>query len=108
MVDLVIRFDTIQQLYRAYMPFVRNAGLFVATSEAHYLGETLSFSYHLPGESVAVETQGNVVWFNPQGASGGRPAGIGIQFAADETHHKHHIEKLLSSELASGDLTSTM
>ncbi|MCL2914202.1 PilZ domain-containing protein [Shewanella corallii] len=108
MVDLVIRFDTIQQLYRAYMPFVRSAGLFVATSEPHYLGETLNFSYRLPGDSAAREASGCVVWINPQGASGGRPAGIGVQFAPAEEHHRHDIEQVLSSELASGNLTSTM
>lgn len=108
MVDLIIRFDTIQQLYRAYMPFVRRSGLFVATAEAYHLGDQLNISYHLPGESEAQQATGNVVWINPQGASGGRPAGIGIQFGAEEEYHKHQIEKLLSSELASGNLTSTM
>jgi type IV pilus assembly protein PilZ len=49
MVNLVVHFDSLHQLYRAYMPFIKPAGLFVATSESHYLGETLTISYRLPG-----------------------------------------------------------
>ncbi|MFV0597260.1 PilZ domain-containing protein [Shewanella sp.] len=108
MVDLVVNFDTLHQLYRAYMPFIKPAGLFVATGEAHYLGETLTIAYRLPGATTSNEFRGVVVWINPLGASGGRPAGIGIKIVSDPDSHKHHIEKLLSRELASGDLTCTM
>ncbi|ABO23448.1 MULTISPECIES: PilZ domain-containing protein [Shewanella] len=108
MVDLVVNFDTLHQLYRAYMPFIQPAGLFVATTESHYLGQELTIAYQLPGSTVRHEFQGLVVWINPLGASGGRPAGIGVKIITDAQTHKHHIENLLSRELASGDLTCTM
>lgn len=108
MVDLVVNFDTLHQLYRAYMPFIRPAGLFVPTSESHYLGETLKIAYRLPGATTMYEFKGAVVWINPLGASGGRPAGIGVKILTEPETHKHHIEKLLSAELASSDLTCTM
>jgi len=108
MVDLVVNFDTLHQLYRAYMPFIKPAGLFIATSESHYLGQELTIAYRLPGATSAHEFRGVVVWINPIGASGGRPAGIGIKILTDADSHKHHIENLLSRELASGDLTCTM
>ena len=108
MVDLVVNFDTLHQLYRAYMPFIQPAGLFVATTESHYLGQELTIAYQLPGSTVRHEFQGLVVWINPLGASGGRPAGIGVKIVSDASTHKHHIENLLSRELASGDLTCTM
>ncbi len=108
MVDLIVNFDTLHQLYRAYMPFIKPAGLFIATSETHYLGETLTVAYRLPGASTPSEFRGVVAWINPLGASGGRPVGIGIKILSEPASHKHHIEKLLSRELASGDLTCTM
>ncbi|QLE85809.1 MULTISPECIES: PilZ domain-containing protein [Shewanella] len=108
MVDLVVNFDTLHQLYRAYMPFIQPAGLFIATSESHYLGQELTIAYQLPGSTTKQEFKGAVVWINPLGASGGRPAGIGVKILSDADTHKHHIENLLSRELASGDLTCTM
>ena len=92
MVDLVVNFDTLHQLYRAYMPFIKPAGLFVATGETHYLGETLTIAYRLPGATTSNEFRGVVVWINPLGASGGRPAGIGIKIVSEPDSHKHHIE----------------
>lgn len=108
MVDLVINFDTLHQLYRAYMPFIKPAGLFVATSESHFLGQELTIAYRLPGSTNTHEFRGAVVWINPLGASGGRPAGIGVKILTESESHKHHIETQLSRELASGDLTCTM
>ncbi|ABE55331.1 type IV pilus assembly PilZ [Shewanella denitrificans OS217] len=108
MVNLVVHFDSLHQLYRAYMPFIKPAGLFVATSESHYLGETLTISYRLPDATQMHEFTGVVVWINPLGASGGRPAGVGLKIKTDPESHKNHIEKLLSRELASADLTCTM
>ncbi|GGI88751.1 PilZ domain-containing protein [Shewanella gelidii] len=108
MVDVVLNFDTLHQLYRAYMPFIKPAGLFITTSEAHYLGQELTISYRLPSTGNTHEFRGSVVWINPMGASGGRPAGIGVKILTEPETHKHHIENHLSRELASGDLTCTM
>ncbi|WP_299789231.1 PilZ domain-containing protein [uncultured Shewanella sp.] len=108
MIDLVVNFDTLHQLYRAYMPFIQPAGLFVATTESHFLGQELTIAYQLPGSTAKHQFEGVVVWINPLGASGGRPAGIGVKILTDPDTHKHHIENLLSRELASGDLTCTM
>lgn len=108
MIDLVVNFDTLHQLYRAYMPFIKPAGIFVATTESHYLGQELTIAYQLPGSTAKHQFEGVVVWINPLGASGGRPAGIGVKILTDPDTHKHHIENLLSRELASGDLTCTM
>ncbi|AZQ10844.1 MULTISPECIES: PilZ domain-containing protein [Shewanella] len=108
MVDLVVNFDTLHQLYRAYMPFIKPAGLFVSTSESHFLGQELTLAYRLPGATTVHQLKGVVVWINPVGASGGRPPGVGLKILSDADTHKHHIENLLSRELASGDLTCTM
>ncbi|MBO1271378.1 MULTISPECIES: PilZ domain-containing protein [Shewanella] len=108
MVDLIVNFDTLHQLYRAYMPFIQPAGLFVTTTESHFLGQEMRIGYRLPGATGINEFQGVVVWINPLGASGGRPAGVGVKILSEAQEHKQRIENLLSRELASGDLTCTM
>lgn len=52
MIDLAVNFDTLSQLYRAYMPFIKPVGFFVSTSERHFLGEELTISYQLPGATT--------------------------------------------------------
>ncbi|MFT5788545.1 MAG: type IV pilus assembly protein PilZ [Shewanella sp.] len=108
MTNLVVNFDTLHQLYRAYMPFIKPAGLFIGSTESFALGQSLSVAYHLPGLTERMQFEGVVVWINPLGASGGRPAGIGVKIVSEPDVHKHHIEKLLSRDLLSGDLTCTM
>ncbi len=108
MVDITVNFETLHQLYRAYMPFILPAGLFVATSKNYQLGQALSVGYQLPNSTTQHQFKGVIVWINPLGASGGRPAGIGVKILSDVSTHKHRIENLLSRELASSDLTCTM
>lgn len=38
MTNLVVNFDTLQQLYRAYMPFIKPAGLFVSSNDTFFWG----------------------------------------------------------------------
>ncbi|WP_028766886.1 PilZ domain-containing protein [Shewanella fidelis] len=108
MPNLVVKFESLQQLYRAYMPFIKPIGMFVATADSFTLGQEVRVSYQLPAMNQIYDFSGKVVWINPVGASGGRPAGVGVKILTEADFHKHHIEKLLSSELASADLTSTM
>ncbi|GIU47898.1 pilus assembly protein PilZ [Shewanella sairae] len=108
MINLVVKFESLQQLYRAYMPFIKPFGLFVSCTDSYTLGQEVFVTYQLPGGTLEYDFKGTVVWINPLGASGGRPAGIGVKALSEPDFHKHQIEQLLSSELASGDLTCTM
>ncbi|RYV01294.1 pilus assembly protein PilZ [Shewanella sp. OPT22] len=103
-----IEFDNLHQLYRAYMPFISPAGLFINMTKPLMLGETLFVHYQLPQDNNDYQFTGTVVWSNPQGASGGRPVGVGVKIESDDQIHRQRIEKLLASELNSGDLTCTM
>jgi len=67
-------------LQTAYMPFIRNGGLFVPTADAYQLGDEVFVLLTLPGESNRVPLAGKVVWITPPGVEGPRVAGIGIQF----------------------------
>lgn len=108
MTNLVVKFDSLQQLYRAYMPFIKPIGLFISCSESFPLGQEIKVSYQLPDGTQNHSFTGSVIWINPLGASGGRPAGIGVKILSEPDFHKHQIEQLLSRQLASGDLTYTM
>ncbi len=103
-----IRFDNLHQLYRAYMPFISPAGLFVNMSRPVNLGEEMLVQYQLPEDNNFYQFAGKVVWSNPAGASGGRPVGVGVKIGSDERLHRRRIEKLLAGELDSDDLTCTM
>ncbi|WOT03794.1 PilZ domain-containing protein [Shewanella youngdeokensis] len=108
MTNLVVNYTTVHQLYRAYMPFIKPAGLFIDTTDVYFLGQSLSVSYQLPGAVEQMQFEAVVVWINPLGASGGRPAGVGVKISSEPDLHKHHIEQQLSAVLSSGDLTCTM
>lgn len=68
-------------LYSAYMPFVKNGGLFIPTAKRYRLGDEVFVLLSLMEESERLPVAGKVVWITPAGAQGGRVAGIGVQFA---------------------------
>ena len=97
-------------LYGAYMPFVKNGGLFTTTHNRVPLGQPVFMLVTLPGSSEKLPVSGKVVWLTPVGAQGNRPAGIGVQF--DDTPEGHQarnrIESLLAGKLQSEKATYTM
>ncbi|MBY5991565.1 PilZ domain-containing protein [Ferrimonas balearica] len=108
MVNLEAQFDTLAQLYRAYMPFVRHGGLFFVSSREYQMGDTIEARYRLPESEQWYEFSGQVVWINPLGSQGGRPPGVGLAFGEEQNPHKPRIEQLLADQLGSNQLTSTM
>lgn len=92
-----------QALYMAYMPFLKNGGLFVPTDKPYGLGDELFLLVKVLNDSEKVKIAGKVVWVNPQGALSGRPQGIGVQFIGDDALK---INSLFESKLgASVSLT---
>ncbi len=67
-------------LYAAYMPFVRNGGLFIPTKKEYELGDEVFMLLNLMDEAEKIPVAGKVVWMTPKGAQGNRAAGIGVQF----------------------------
>lgn len=69
-------------LYKAYMPFVKNGGLFISTSHRYELGNEVFVMLKLPqeAESERMSIVGKVVWISRNGGVN-RPAGIGIQMS---------------------------
>jgi type IV pilus assembly protein PilZ len=104
-----ISFQDKAALYKQYMPFIQNGGLFVRTQEKFSLGDTVALSVQLPDDSNQHNVSGRVVWITPQSAQRGLPAGIGVQFAMDEpTVLRNKIEGYLADMLDSTHPTDTL
>jgi type IV pilus assembly protein PilZ len=73
-------------LYAAYMPFIKNGGLFIPTAKNYQLGDEVFLLLNLMDEPDKIPVAGKVVWVTPKGAQGNRAAGIGVKFnEEDET-----------------------
>ena len=96
-------------LYAAYMPFIKNGGLFIPTSKAYYLGDEVFMLLTLMEEKEKMPIAGRIVWITPKGAQGNRTAGIGVQFSElDKGQTKNKIENYLAAALKSERQTHTM
>lgn len=96
-------------LYAAYMPFVKNGGLFIPTSKKYALSDEVFMLLTLMDETEKLPVAGKVVWVTPAGAEGGRIAGIGVQFSnQDNGAVRNKIETYLAGALKSEHQTHTM
>ena len=97
-------------LYSAYMPFVKNGGIFVPTPKRYFLGDEVFLLLTLPDSSERLPVAGKVIWVTPAGAQGNRTAGIGVQLAdgAEGEGVRHKIETLLAGLTSSDKPTHTM
>ena len=90
-----------EALYKAYMPYIKNSGLFVPTTRSYRLGEEVFMLLQLFGESDKIPVTGKVIWVTPVGAQGGREPGIGVQLSSDDSTLVNTIENLLAGALNS-------
>jgi type IV pilus assembly protein PilZ len=97
-------------LYNAYMPYIKNGGIFVSTPKRYFLGDEVFLLLTLPESTERLPVAGKVVWVTPAGAQGNRPAGIGVQFSdgAEGENVKGKIEALLAGVLNAERPTHTM
>jgi len=96
-------------LYAAYMPFVKNGGLFIPTNKVYKLGDEVFMLLTLMDENEKLPVAGKIVWITPKGSQGNRAAGIGVQFSdQDEGNARNKIETYLAGALKSDRQTHTM
>jgi type IV pilus assembly protein PilZ len=97
-------------LYQAYMPFIKNGGLFVPTAKRYNLGDEVFILLSLMEDKDRLPVPGKVVWITPNGAQGNRVAGIGVQFndGSDGEAVRTKIETYLAGILNSDKPTHTM
>ncbi|WP_147651872.1 PilZ domain-containing protein [Vulcaniibacterium gelatinicum] len=98
------------QLYSAYMPYLRNGGIFVPTPKRYFIGDEVFLLLTLPESNERLPVAGKVVWVTPPGAQGARVAGIGVQFSdsAEGEAIKGKIETILAGTLNADKPTQTM
>ena len=95
-------------LYAAYMPFIKNGGLFIPTKKEYELGDEVFMLLNLMDEAEKIPVAGQVVWITPKGAQGTRAAGIGVQFNDQDDVARSRIETYLAGALQSDRHTHTM
>jgi type IV pilus assembly protein PilZ len=96
-------------LYAAYMPYLKNGGIFVPSNKPYQLGTEVFMLLTLVDSKEKIPVAGHVVWITPAGAQGNRAAGIGVQFSdKDAGAARNKIETLLGGALKSERPTHTM
>lgn len=53
-------------LYAAYMPFIKNGGLFIPTNKSYKLGDEVFMLLNLMDEPEKIPVAGKVVWITPK------------------------------------------
>jgi len=86
-------------LYLAYMPFVKNGGLFIPTNSNYRLGDEVFMLLNLMGEDEKLPVAGRVIWVTPKGAQGKRTAGIGVQFSEQDRGRRKRRSRPISPAL---------
>ena len=97
-------------LYAAYMPFLKNGGMFVPTTKPYKIGDEIYLILTLMDDPNKYPIAGKVAWITPPGANNNKAQGIGVHFPADETGQraKLRIEEILGAALRSSRATHTL
>lgn len=98
-----------EALYQAYIPFIREGGLFIPTYKSYRLGDKVLIELTLMDEPEVISVAGKVIWVTPQGAQGNRVAGVGVQFNKTSGNSvRDKIETYLAGMLQSEKSTQTV
>lgn len=96
-------------LYKAYMPFLQDGGIFIRTYSLFKLGEEVQLELTLLTEIDPYKISAKVVWITPKNAQGNKPTGIGVQFIGEQARFmKNKIETILAGTLKSSQMTDTL
>lgn len=97
-------------LYAAFIPVLKNGGLFVSSPRKYNLGDEIFMLLTLMDDPTKLPVAGNVAWITPEGAQNGRTQGIGVHFKPDEGGQeiRRKIEGLLGSAIQSSRATHTL
>ena len=107
---LSLNINSKSALYAAYMPQLRNGGIFIPTTRAYSLGDEVFMLLSLMDDPSKLPIAGTVVWVTPAGAQNSKAQGIGVHFKSDESgvEAKRKIEVLLDGVMKSSRATHTM
>lgn len=107
---LSLNINSKSALYAAYMPFLKQGGLFIPMTRNYALGDEIFMLLTLMDDPARLPIAGSVVWVTPDGAQGGKTQGIGVQFSSDESGQaaRKKIEDILGRHLSATRQTHTI
>ncbi|GHU26402.1 type 4 fimbrial biogenesis protein PilZ [Betaproteobacteria bacterium] len=107
---LSLNINSKSALYAAYMPFLKNGGIFIPTTRNYGIGDEVFMLLALMNDSNKLPIAGTVVWVMPPRAQNSKAQGIGVHFKKDEggVEAKRRIEGLLGGVMQSSRPTHTM
>jgi type IV pilus assembly protein PilZ len=107
---LSLNINSKSALYAAYMPFLKNGGIFVPTPKTYKLGDEVFILLQLLDDPTKHPVAGTVAWVTPQGAQGNKTQGVGVHFSEDESGKavRARIEQVLAGHLGSNRPTHTL
>ena len=108
MESLLLDYPSERELYLSYMPFLKNGGVFIRTTELLELGTQVTLDVTLPDSLESSEVIGKVCWVTPPGAHNGTPPGLGVAFEEDPENIRGQIETAIGRLLSSSDPTLSM
>ena len=97
-----------EELYRAYMPWLRGGGIFVPTPHTVSLGTEVLVLLTVLDQGERFAFKGEVAWITPVGAGHKRRAGVGVQFPEGEDSPRLKLETFLGGALGANRPTETM
>jgi uncharacterized protein (TIGR02266 family) len=92
---LKVRYRHAKDFLADYTENISAGGVFIATEEQFEMGTELDFEVSFPGLLDPIPLKGMVKWCRPA-RSAEEPAGIGIQFAAEEAVGKGPLAQLVT------------
>lgn len=107
---LSLNINSKSALYAAYMPMLKNGGIFIPTTRAYNVGDEVSMLLTLMDDPAKLSLVGSVAWVTPAGAQNSKAQGIGVHFRNDPNgiEARKKIEGLLGGVLNSSRPTHTM
>lgn len=104
-----LRFKTLGQLYKSYMPWFKNGGIFIPTTRRFQMGQEILMMVILPETTEKLPAAGIVSWVSPHNSTGHKKQGVGVEFTDEEgIALRYRIDGLLREQLEKGDPTYTL
>src|SRR5574343_1884334 len=107
---LSLNINSRSALYAAFLPHLKNGGIFIPTTRQYRIGDEVFMLLSLMDDPTKLPIAGTVAWLTPGGAQNGRAQGVGIHFNRDESGQdaRRKIEGLLGGVLGSSRPTHTL
>ena len=93
-------------LHACYMPFIKDGGIFVPTTDKFALHDEIILHLRLVEDGKKLLIPGRVVWISPGVGQRGNSPGVGLQFTGEHRFRlKQFIEDLLGEMTKQAPLT---